>query len=402
MRRPLPMHQLLERIDALIVAPIAALVAALIVVLFTAGAALADEVVIGYTGPLSGGAALYGKNTLAGLTMAAAEINAGGGISVAGKTYQLKLVSLDDQYSPSVSGVNGKRLVAQYGAKIVFAAHSAGAYALQAFNEQDNFIVAAYSSVPNITERGNPLTLRIPPPFPAYIPTFIKVEMARFGRKLAIATGDHDYARLWADTFATAWKQAGGSVISTDLMSYNKDADFYSGVSRALSGHPDVLLVGGASEPTALVIRQARELGFQGGFAVLDQAKMDEMASVLGGLESLEGAVGVMPLAYDQTPAVSAFSARYRQRGGKDPGSEVAFNYTALYAFAEAMKLAGSVSDPKAIFARLNEAFAHLPADHNPSHVSGVDARGAANSAVAVAQVENGRIANVNVVPTTP
>jgi branched-chain amino acid transport system substrate-binding protein len=374
----------------------------LIAVLLTAGAAFGDHVVIGYTGPLSGGAALYGKNTLAGLTMAVAEINAAGGMTVAGKIYQLKLVSLDDEYSPSVSGVNGKRLVAQYGAKIVFAAHSAGAYALQAFNEQDNFIVAAYSSVPNITERGNALTLRIPAPFPIYIPTYIKVEMTRFGKKLAIATGDHDYARMWADTFSAAWKQAGGSVVSTDLMSYNKDADFYSGVSRALSGQPDVLLVGGASEPTALVIRQARELGFQGGFAVLDQAKMDEMASVLGGFEPLEGAVGVMPLAYDQTPGVAAFAARYRQRGGKDPGSEVAFNYTALYAFAEAMKLAGSVSDPKAIFARLNEAFAHLPADHNPAHVTGVDSRGGANSAVAIAAVEKGRIANVNVVPTTP
>ena len=33
---------------------------------------------------------------------------------------------------------------------------------------------------------------------------------------------------------------------------------------------PDVMFIGGASEPTALVIKQARELGFQGGFMVMD------------------------------------------------------------------------------------------------------------------------------------
>ena len=41
--------------------------------------ALAQEVVkIGYSGPLSGGAALYGKNVLDGMQMAASEINAAG------------------------------------------------------------------------------------------------------------------------------------------------------------------------------------------------------------------------------------------------------------------------------------------------------------------------------------
>ena len=41
--------------------------------------AQAREVVkIGYSGPLSGGAALYGKNCLDGMLMAAAEVNAAG------------------------------------------------------------------------------------------------------------------------------------------------------------------------------------------------------------------------------------------------------------------------------------------------------------------------------------
>jgi branched-chain amino acid transport system substrate-binding protein len=378
------------------------LVASLASALMAASAWTGETVVIGYTGPLSGGAALYGKNTLAGLELAAKEINDAGGISIAQKAYVLKIVALDDQYSPSLSGVNGKRLSAQYKAPVVFVSHSAGASALQVFNEPDNFIVAAYTSVPAISERGNKLTVRIAPSFPLYIGTFVRTEMKRFGKKLAIATADHDYARAWVEAFAPAWKEAGGIVSSVNLMSYNKDSDFYSGVSRALADHPDVMLVGGASEPTALVIKQARELGFQGGFAVLDQAKMDEMARVIGGLGPLEGAVGVLPLANDQSLAASRFVEKYRKQAGKDPGSEVAFNYSALYAIVEAMKLAATVSDPKAIYLKLNEAFGKIPVDSNPSHISGLDANGAVISPIAIAVVEKGRIVSVDMTPTTP
>ncbi len=68
-------------------------------------------------------------------------------------------------------------------------------------------------------------------------------------------------------------------------MSYNRATDFYSGVSAAmLAESRTCMFIGGASEPTALVAKQARELGFKGGFIIIDQAKIDEMAKVIGGL----------------------------------------------------------------------------------------------------------------------
>ena len=52
-----------------------------------AAPALAQEVVkIGYSGPLSGGAAQYGKNTLDGMKFAIDELNASG-FEVAGKNF---------------------------------------------------------------------------------------------------------------------------------------------------------------------------------------------------------------------------------------------------------------------------------------------------------------------------
>lgn len=371
------------------------LTAALISALATP--ALAQEAInIGFTGPLSGGAALYGKNTLTGIEMAVKEINDAGGLTISGKTYTLNVVALDDKYSPSDAAVNAKRLRAQNKAPIVFTPHSGGAFALQAFNEQDGFIIGGYTSVPQLTERGNKLTLRIPPAFDGYVAPFTKVEMKAYGKKLGMAGGDHDYAKTWAALMEPGWKGAGGEVVAANAMSYNKDTDFYSGVSRVLASNPDVVFVGGASEPTALVMKQARELGFQGGFIVMDQAKLDEIAKTLGGFSMIEGAIGTLPLSSDMRVGPVEFTAKFKKIYNRDPGTEAALNYSAMNAFAEAMKLAGSATDPKAIFAKVDEAFKALPPGRNPSMINGVDAKGGSNAALVMGLVKNGKVVPVD------
>ena len=148
---------------------------------FAAGSVFAQETVkIGFTGPLSGGAALYGKNVTSGIEMAIKEVNAAG-LEVAGKKVTLELVALDDKYSPAEAAINARRLVQQYHTPAVFVPHSGGIYAMQAFNEQEKFIVMAYSSTSKITEVGNKLSIRIPPTFNSYIVPFTRYEMKKFG-----------------------------------------------------------------------------------------------------------------------------------------------------------------------------------------------------------------------------
>jgi branched-chain amino acid transport system substrate-binding protein len=160
-----------------------------------------------------------------------------------------------------------------------------------------------------------------------------------------------------------------------------------------IQAKPDVLFIGGASEPTALVAKQARELGFKGAFIVLDQAKLDEMARITGGYGTLEGAVGVMPMSGDDRPDAVSFTNRYRKlNDNKDPSSEVALNYTAVHATVAAMKLAGTVSDATAIRAQMDQAFRKLPGQYNPASVEGLDAKGGAIINAIVASVENGKL----------
>jgi branched-chain amino acid transport system substrate-binding protein len=361
--------------------------------LATATCASAQEVVrIGYTGPLSGGAALYGKNCVSGMQMAADEINAKGGLEVGAKKYKLEIVTLDDRYLPSEAAINAKRLVQEYKTPVVFTPHSGGAFALQAFNQDMNFLLAAYTSVPQMTERGNKLTIRIPPSFAGYIEPFSAYEMKRFGKKVALAGGDHDYAKTWRETFVPVWQKLGGEVVAENPMSYNRDTDFYSGVSKVLAAKPDVMFIGGASEPTGLVVKQARELGFEGGFIVMDQAKLNEMGKAIGGLEPLEGAIGVLPLTSDDRPISVAFVKRYHETHSDDPGSEASLNYNALYIMAGAMQAAGSVTDPAAIRAKVGEAIKALAPENNPQNFTGVDEKGALSSDLYVAVVEKGKI----------
>jgi branched-chain amino acid transport system substrate-binding protein len=374
-----------------------AITAALAVGLSFAGSAMAQEVVkIGYSGPLSGGAALYGKNVLTGVEMAINEINAKG-LDVGGKQYKLEVVALDDKYNPAETGINVQRLVQQHKTPAVVVPHSGGIFAVQAFNQRSNVLVLAYTSLPQTTARGNKLTIRIPPEFTGYIDPFIKHAMTRFGKNLAIANADHDYAKAWTAAFKPAWEKAGGKVVAENPMSYNKATDFYSGVSRVLQDKPDVLFVGGASEPTALVVKQARELGFKGGFVIIDQAKMDEMARVIGGYGPIEGSIGVLPVVDDDRATTQEWVQRFKKAyPDRTPSSEISLNYSAVHALAKAMELSGSVDDAQKIRARMNEAFAKLPPANNPNGIDGVDERGGSTADTYVATVEGGKVKPVS------
>ncbi len=363
------------------------------VALAFSGSALAQEVVkIGFSGPLSGGAALYGKNVLLGMEMAATEINAKG-LEVGGKKYKIEIVSLDDKYNPSETAINVQRLIQQHKTPAVLVPHSGGIFAVQAFNEKANTLLLAYTSLPQVTERGNKMSIRIPPDFTIYLDPFIKTEMAKYGKNVAIANADHDYAKAWTAAFKPKWESMGGKVVAENPMSYNKATDFYSGVSKVLQGKPDVLFIGGASEPTALVAKQARDLGFKGGFLVLDQAKLDEMAKVVGGYGPLEGSVGVLPMIADPRPSAQLFVKNFHKvQPDRDPSSEMSLNYTAVHATAVAMKLANSVTDANAIRAQMDKAFKSLPTEHNPQEIEGVDEKGGSIANVFMGVVEGGKI----------
>ncbi len=350
---------------------------------------------IGYTGPLSGPAALYGERTLNGVKMAAEEINEAGGIDIDGKKVKINVVSLDDKYLPNEAGSNAKRLIQENNTPIIFTPHSGGIFALQVFNQVDNFLIGAYSSEPKITEAGNELTVRIPPRYDGYLAPFTKYQMERFGKKIAFLPTASQYGKDWAEALEPYWEEQGGEVVYNSSIDFTKDTDFFTIITNALKENPDVLFVGGASEPTAKVVKQARELGFEGGFIIMDQAKLDEMKRVTGDYAMLEGSIGVMPLVDSDEAAVPDYVKKYNEKFGEDPGSEAGLNYIGMWAFAKAMEAANSVDDPAKIREHMQDGLENLPDHVKIYNIHGIGEDGGFESEIIVAAIEDGKVVPV-------
>ncbi|MGP1907326.1 ABC transporter substrate-binding protein [Metabacillus sp. JX24] len=349
---------------------------------------------IGYSGPLSGPAAFYGENTLRGLTMAADEINKEG-FEVDGKTYKVKIVSLDDKYLPNETGTNARRLVQENKAPIVFVPHSGGVFATQVFNQQENFIIGAYTSEPKIQEQGNKLTLSIPPAYDAYPEPYADYQMERFGKKLALIPTATQYGKDWTATIKPVWEEKGGEIVFDGSVDFSKETDFFTIMTNALKEKPDVLFVGGPSQPTALLIKQARELGFKGGIMIMDQAKFEEMEPVLGGYEMLEGAIGTLPISQSDAPGGKAFVDKYAELTDGIPTAESAFNYQALHVAVKAMQAAGTVSDPVKIMENMEKGIKELEDEQMVWHLTGMENNGF-NWKTSIHVVEDGKLVKLD------
>ena len=155
--------------------------------------ASADEIGIGFTGPLSGPAAEYGQDCFNGVDMAVNEINAAGGVKVQGKKYTFKLEKLDDRADPTLAKNNAIRFVSQNKAIAVFNPVATTIGAIMAIPEQ-NFIIAAFSSVHTIMDKKHPMIIN---PVPELCCLRQKLLHHRLGQRLAQWCDGCHSGRLW-------------------------------------------------------------------------------------------------------------------------------------------------------------------------------------------------------------
>ena len=132
-----------------------------------AGSSKAEEIVVGFTGPLSGPAAEYGQDCVNGIDMAVKEINAAGGVTVKGRQYMFRLEKLDDRVDPTQAKNNALRFVNQQKAIAVFNPIATTIAPIMSIPEH-NFIIAAYSSVHMINQKGHPMVINPVPSFANY------------------------------------------------------------------------------------------------------------------------------------------------------------------------------------------------------------------------------------------
>jgi len=347
-------------------------------------------ITIGYSGPLSGGAAKYGENCLTGTKLAVEDVNEAGGITVGGKKYELKLVYYDDMYKPANTVANARRMVSSVKPIAIFCPHSGGILAMEKINEREGFIINGYTTNNDIINQKNKLVFMPPTRGDlSYGLEMVKKAFA-FGPRMAHLTGNHEAAVFWMKTSETSWKKLGGQIVATDSVNYMGVTDFYPYLTKCLQAKPDVINLYGPSEPAAMIVNQARELGYKGGFLMGDQIKLDEMEKVAS-LKNLNNSIGVCPYPLWPLPSSQAFSNRLVKLYGKDyvPTREAAAHYEAVWMIVKCIEKAQTKDDPYAIFGKINSV---LPLEkNNPNMRDGIGPNGELLGGTYVIAVENGK-----------
>lgn len=331
----------------------------------------AAEIVIGYTGPLSGVAAEYGQDIYNGIDMAVKEINEAGGITVAGKKYTFRLDRLDDR-TDATQAVNNARRFQAAGAIAVFNGVYTTTAPIMRINEEKGkeFIMMAYTSTPKIEQLGNKLLIVSAPTFNVYVEVFADWALKKGWKTCAMVVTFGAYGDEWSQAFRESWEKKGGIITISRPANYYMETDFSAPLTAAIATKPDCMLIGGPSATTALVIEQARQMGFKGGFIMIDQAKQDIIAKLLGATKvmgDLIGTGGVLSTSF----GTNSFDQRYTKAYKRMTTWECALNYTAMNSLARAIAAAGTVSDVRKIRAAFPKAYPLL-ADKFPSEFMGL------------------------------
>ncbi len=346
------------------------------VLLWQATSFAAGEIIVGYSGPLSGVAAEYGQDVYNGIALAVKEINAEGGVTVGGKKYTFKVERLDDRADPTLAVNNARRFRAN-GAIAVFNPVFSTTAAILKVNEEkgSEFIAVAFTSTPRVEELNNRLTVSVPGPFTSSVEIYSSWAVNKGYKKCAMIVTLGAYGDEWRQVFKTVWEKKGGVITADRPANYYTETDFSAQLTAALATGPDVLLIGGPSGATALVIEQARGMGYKGGFIMIDQARQDYIAKLLGSPKLMGNTIG--PAAADYMPPRpdQKFIERYRAEYKKPGAIESAVNYTVMYVLSKAIVAAGTVSDVYKIRAAFPRALPVL-ADRFPMEIKGISAAG--------------------------
>ncbi len=276
----------------------------------------ADELKIGILGPLSGPVAFAGKTLANAATLAAEEVNAAGGITVAGKKYKIKMVAYDTKYSVSAAKSSAERMIFEDKVKFIFGALSLDTKGFQKITEQNKVIIfpAGGGILPS---SKTPYTFRSTTLVNAKytgLYTYLKNNLPS-QKKVAFINPDTPVGEAYADMSRKAAEPLGFKVVAAEFIA-SGTSDFSPVITKIISKKPDFIDLGGTGggSDSALIIKQARELGFKG-LMVCAVGLQSKAVLQVAGAEAMEGVIETGFTAQD--PAVSDAFRKVAERYGK-------------------------------------------------------------------------------------
>lgn len=310
------------------------------------------SVKIGLNAELSGNVAQYGIAVANAIELGFEEINAAGGAN----GIKLEIIKYDNR-SDSAESLNiATRLASQDEVSVIVGpATSTAAIATIPVSEE--------FQIPIVSPTGTNLDITVDPktgetrPFmfrTCFIDPFQGTVGARFaaenlGLKTASIYVDNnsDYSKALEVVFKDSFEALGGKIVSVEGFVI-EDKDFRSTLTKIIGTNPEVIYIPAYEEQVALIINQARELGYKGVLLGVDGWDGTKLAEV-NTPEALKDAFFTNHYSSESTdPKVSDFIKNYNAKYGSNPTSLAALGYDAAYVIAEAIAKAGS-ADPVAI-----------------------------------------------------
>jgi len=303
-----------------------------------------ETIKIGEYGSLTGKEATFGQSSHKGIIMAFEEINAAGG--VLGK--QLELLSEDNQTRPGESATVAKKLLTRDKVVALLGEVSSGRSLEAAPIAQSSKVpmIAPAATNPRVTEVGDYI-FRV-----CFIDDFQGTAMANFAlndlkaKNVAIISSVSNaysvgLAKYFRDTF-----EAAGGTIAVEQKYSEGDKDFRAQLTAVKAANVEAVFLPGYYTESALIVRQARELGINVPFLGGDGWESDKLLEIGGA--ALNGCFYSTHFSPEnQDPKVAEFVQKFKARWNNEtPDAFAALGYDAALVLADAIKRAGTTDGP--------------------------------------------------------
>jgi len=245
------------------------------------------ELKIGVIGALSGGGTAWGQGLLHGVTIAADELNAKGGLKVGDTVYDLKIVAYDDQYNAAQAKSAAERLVNEEKVKFLFGpVGSPGALSAVPVTQPAHVIEFVDGYAPKILDnqwKDNSFVFRTglsSQEFADPMVAWVKKNLSDV-KKIGVIAPNDAVGQQAITSLVNRYKSQGFDVW-TDF--YERGTkEFTPVLLRMVAQNVDLFdLNANAPGEAALLIKQAREVGYSGKIIQAGGAGVNEIVQAIG------------------------------------------------------------------------------------------------------------------------
>ena len=305
-----------------------------------------DTIKIGANLELSGAVATYGQDTLVGVEMAVAEINAAGGV----KGKQIELIKYDTKSEPAEATTLATKLTTQDKVLAFVGSATSGSYKASIPIAIANKVpaVSGSATADDVTKDASGVkeyAFRV-----CFSDSYQGTAMATYAAtklnaKSAVIIKDNasDYAKGLAENFKAKFTADGGTIV--DEQAYVAgNTDFNAILTRIKAETFDVIYLPGYYQEAGLIIKAARGLGITAPVLGADGFDSPQLLE-LGGAAALNNVYFTNHYSsLDQDPNVVAFISAFKEKNGKDPNAFNALGYDAAKFIADSIGRADALT----------------------------------------------------------